>query len=408
MKLNRQEQKLSAVKDYIKKHNMVWSAGHTPLSSLPYSEKKKIFGEEFNTYGIEYYIDGFFEFPVGGDGYIGHTHLVDDTTTLIKQFDWRKRHGADDPESPYYGGTNGWMTDNVRQSGCWLDGVIRCDIGQNWNSSTQQPYIDAGGEWRSVGTCWTFSAIASVEALTNLYYNQHLDVDLSEQAVVSCSHGIAEPWDGGTALKYIKNSGAVDENCYPYIADDGDCDDVCNSPSERIKINSYSYHRYPDMGKVKKQLIEQGPIAGVHESHAVLVVGYDTIKIGDNISYIGGDTIDVSDSMYIGRTYFIFKQSNTYEGSSEYPEASHPGYIYILNKPRYTYPVFTPLTSLNYTDNDIKCYDKDNDGYYWWGIGEKPATCPACSPDDPDGGDSNADLGPLDENGYYIRINLPR
>lgn len=56
MKSNRQEQKLTAVKDYIKKHNMVWSAGHTPLSSLPYSEKKKIFGEGFNTYGMEYYI----------------------------------------------------------------------------------------------------------------------------------------------------------------------------------------------------------------------------------------------------------------------------------------------------------------------------------------------------------------
>lgn len=57
------------------------------------------------------------------------------------------------------------------------------------------------------------------------------------------------------------------------------------------------------------------------------------------------------------------------------------------------------ITSLNYTDADIVCEDRDGDGYYYWGIGPKPATCPCWAPNEPDGDDSNPYLGPMDEYG---------
>ena len=63
-----------------------------------------------------------------------------------------------------------------------------------------------------------------------------------------------------------------------------------------------------------------------------------------------------------------------------------------------------PITSPNYTNADIICEDKDGDGYYYWGIGPKPATCPACAPDEPDGDDSNPNLGPMDEYGNCAAI----
>jgi len=58
-----------------------------------------------------------------------------------------------------------------------------------------------------------------------------------------------------------------------------------------------------------------------------------------------------------------------------------------------------PITSLKYTNANIVCEDKDGDGYYYWGIGPKPATCPSCAPDEPDGDDSNPNLGPMDAYG---------
>jgi hypothetical protein len=57
------------------------------------------------------------------------------------------------------------------------------------------------------------------------------------------------------------------------------------------------------------------------------------------------------------------------------------------------------ITSLNYTDADIVCEDRDGDGYFYWGIGPKPDTCPCWAPDEPDGDDSNPYLGPMDEYG---------
>ena len=44
--------------------------------------------------------------------------------------------------------------------------------------------------------------------------------------------------------------------------------------------------------------------------------------------------------------------------------------------------------------------DRDGDGYYFWGIGQKPANCPDWVPDVKDGDDSNINYGTMDENGF--------
>ena len=56
------------------------------------------------------------------------------------------------------------------------------------------------------------------------------------------------------------------------------------------------------------------------------------------------------------------------------------------------YKLNTPQSRV-FLDGDIVCEDKDGDGYYNWGIGSKPATCPDC-PDEPDCDDSDPTLGP--------------
>ena len=70
------------------------------------------------------------------------------------------------------------------------------------------------------------------------------------------------------------------------------------------------------------------------------------------------------------------------------------------------YSIQGKITSQNHTDNDIVCEDRDGDGYYNWGVGPKPATCPCWALDDPDGDDSNPNLGPMNEFGYCLPIEI--
>jgi hypothetical protein len=108
----------------------------------------------------------------------------------------------------------------------------------------------------------------------------------------------------------------------------------------------------------------------------------------------------------IGKTCWILKNT---AGSNEptlgyrYFVFDNFGYISTYN----TCSVLCPITSLQFTDNDIKCLDLDGDGYYNWGIGPKPANCPACVSDEEDGDDSDPNLGPMDEYGYCQQLTAP-
>mgnify|MGYP002517885987 CR=1 FL=1 len=54
-----------------------------------------------------------------------------------------------------------------------------------------------------------------------------------------------------------------------------------------------------------------------------------------------------------------------------------------------------------------RCYieaDRDGDGYYFWGSGDKPSHCPSCAPDEPDGDDSNPRLTAMNEYGQFLPI----
>lgn len=56
--------RFNKVQSYIKKNKMIWSAGIN--SSFPISHQllKELYGDKYNTYGIEYYKDGFFSLHI--------------------------------------------------------------------------------------------------------------------------------------------------------------------------------------------------------------------------------------------------------------------------------------------------------------------------------------------------------
>ena len=344
-------EKIKRLNENINKRGGRWIAGETSISKLGYQDKKQLFGGKVpNLQGFEFYKGGLFVIP----GAQSPAESID--SIFADEFSWRNRHGQD------------WVTSVKDQGGC--------------------------------GSCWAFGAIGSTELLINLYYNRHLNLDLSEQDVVSCSGaGNCTGGEAGAALDYIRDFGIVDEECFPYSGWDVPCGQKCTEPGEIIKIGRRENYQFLN-DSLAKQMIIKGPVACCLTSwaHILTLVGYKVIREGDNIfNYV----IPPGDP-YIGRTAWLLKNSWGENWGDN-------GYLYsVTNLDNLRFNVlFPPVSGLNFKDADITCLDADGDGFYNWGIGLKPSQCPLC-PDQPDGDDSNPCIGPMDEYGkYQFSTSLP-
>ncbi|MFH0894448.1 MAG: C1 family peptidase [Bacteroidota bacterium] len=369
------------IRDYIARNHYSWIADTTEMSKLTYEEKRMIFvkenGELPNLYGFDYYFDGYFSFP---------NAPAEVTGNITGSFDWRNRHGANNPASPY------WDGDNTDWSG--------------WNTTRTQTQI--------APNCWAFAPTYSLEALINLYYNNHINYNLSEQDVVSCSGGQAPPTPasptcpGGSpsdAVDYIKTAGVVDELCFPYTGECyyamPSCSVKCTTPAFNIKAASYNTQWSLTTDFVKEKIITEGPVGGVVSpwGHIMSLEGFGIVREGDrimsgNLGYNSSPEIWVTpESQDIGKTYWIFKQT---WGSYTPEDIPYIKVVMDISK-LHLYWNEVPLTctgSNPLTESDRRCVDLDGDGYFWWGIGDKPAGC--ICPNEEDCDDSDPFLGPYD------------
>lgn len=338
----------------IKARGLKWIAGETAISRLSYAEKKRILPCATatpdvvpNLQGAEYYKGGILEIAPGAASV---SAPVGEASTVVDAFDWRSRHGANRPGSPYYDGDqtgSGWMTSIKLQ---------RC------------------------ADCWAHSALGATEALVNLYFNQHVDVNLSEQELVSCSGAGSCRYGGhtGAALAYVARAGVVDETCFPESGIDEPCN-LCPLPRERIQITGYAdVNPWDGEENIKRRLITWGPLPfGVASWwHALVLTGY----------YRETDT---------GETVWIIKNSWG-------PDWGEHGYAY-MKVPLWdiylTYYLFPPVLSLiaPYT---VACTDADGDGYFNWGISrDMPLTCGNARPEK-DCDDSDPALAVMTDDGF--------
>ena len=384
----KQEQRNSIIKrinTYNATYGRPWIAGKTSLSDKSYADKKRLLGfsDDIATGGYEYYSDGFF--LVGNLSNVTNTRST--TSSLyVNNFDWRNRHGKN------------WVT------------PVKDQKNSNY--------------------CFAFSTTACVESAYMLYYNDTTTIDLSEQEAACCTHSYYTNTyiKGGYAdsvLMYIQNYGIFDEQSYPfYESGYQHCRSSYIDYDEDVRISGYE--RLGDDSNddfIKSKLIHYGPLVSGywwHEpdttvkagGHLMLLVGYGTISAGDIIRIhkrFGLEAPSPVMSNLVGKTYWIFK--NSY-GLSD--DAYLGGYQHIVfedaegyphNKfMNWTYNINYPIISLNKTDNDIICEDTDGDGYYFWGLGPKPANCPSGVHDTPDGDDSNSLLGPMNQFGYLTDL----
>ena len=166
--------------------------------------------------------------------------------------------------------------------------------GKNWMTPIRNQL--------SCGSCVAFGTLGAVEAVLQIELNRTIEHDLSESHLFYCGGGsCSSGWMISNAVRFIKDIGVPDEDCFPYIPRDTDCEESCKDGDHR-SIKAREGRRvggFPSSNEtyLQQALITYGPLitsftvyqdfssyhSGVYEhvtgnvrgGHAVTIVGYD-------------------------------------------------------------------------------------------------------------------------------------
>lgn len=196
--------------------------------------------------------------------------------------------------------------------------VLRGDVPPQWDWRWAT-YDNITGDWTTpikdqlqdvCGSCWAFGSLAALESAIKLWNREpEMEVDLSEQYMLSCSAGGCDGWYWFNTLSWIKSNGAIPESCFPYQANDTiPCDAKCEDWREHL-IGIDGHHRVAsDVESIQNALVTYGPLAttmdvygdfypifegGIYRhqwgdfvfGHVVCIVGYNDTWGGEDEGY---------------------------------------------------------------------------------------------------------------------------
>ncbi|NXM91328.1 CATC peptidase, partial [Oenanthe oenanthe] len=96
----------------------------------------------------------------------------------------------------------------------------------DWRNVNGVNYVSPVRNQGSCGSCYAFSSMGMLEARIRILTNNTQKPVFSPQQVVSCSQ-YSQGCDGGFPYliggKYVQDFGVVEEDCFPYTAQDSPC-----------------------------------------------------------------------------------------------------------------------------------------------------------------------------------------
>ena len=366
---------VSRINIYNKRHGKLWRADVTDWALEKFGNSEDLGESDPYFANFKYYTEGIYEVGERQSMATANTSLYSDS------FDWRFRHGRD---------TTYWVT----------------------------PVKDQG----SSGYCVAFAVAGATEAVTNLYYNRHWTLDLSEKYFITYS-GYYDGHIG--ALQSIATDGIIDEASMP-MSSTLTAADPKPYGITHVKAGGYQVWNKGNRSKedwydiIKYELIHNGPgIWGFgHKKekffeveaseflfHTMTLVGWGKVSANQYYAYVDDNDYYVSNSLQstlMGQTYWIFKDSFGHRKDNIF---QHGGYRYILFNNVETWMdaefLRMPITRRGYSNNWIKVEDLDGDGYYNWGIGPRPdSRLPVWAEQEEDGDDSNPAIGRMTDYGF--------
>jgi C1A family cysteine protease len=175
--------------------------------------------------------------------------------------------------------------------------------GEDWTTSAK----DQG----NCGSCWNFAANGALESIINIRENNpKLDIDLSEQYVLSClsRSGSCNGGYAYMAFKYMQRNdtwgnycnGTIPEFCFPYLANDEISCDNKSMTWESYLIPILNYGKWSpdgsqeDIDLIKTQIMDTGPVIAtmmatyyIHGDNNLDDWGWDHNNPNDYYAYPG-------------------------------------------------------------------------------------------------------------------------
>lgn len=108
--------------------------------------------------------------------------------------------------------------------------IVETPVEFCWNNYNNLDLTTSAKNQGRCGSCWAFGAMGVIESMINIRENSDIDIDLSEQYLLSCVPASGSCGGGSTPspFGFIMNSteegnncnGVIFEDCLPYEADD--------------------------------------------------------------------------------------------------------------------------------------------------------------------------------------------